>query len=60
MCKSSLAKLNKATNPNVIKKNAGTKNPDLTSSYLKELNLDTKERYFRKLKLNNQLTSPDG
>lgn len=55
-----LTKLNKATNPNVIKKNAGSKNPDLTSSYLKELNLDIKERYFRKLKLTKQLTSPNG
>ena len=40
-----------AKNPIARKKKAGSNNLNLASSYVKELNLDTKKRYFTNLKV---------
>ena len=40
-----------AKNPNARKKKAGSNNLSLASSFVKELNLDTKKRYFTNLKV---------
>ena len=46
-----LAKLNMVKNPNVRKEKTESNNLNLTSSYVKELNLDTKKQYFTNLKV---------